>query len=329
MITGMSVNTNEGYAGLFGHARNAVIRGLIVKDASVLSPETNMAAGKGIIIGVLDNSILENCAALGGSINMQIGYQGSIGGLCGANRGVINGCFNSANISNTSPLDSGFTNISYVGGICGSGYGVISNCGNTGAISSISATSGIVAYSDLNYLTRCYSAGLIEGMFWRSEYEPGAIVHLLAGGYAATYSYFEQGTSAIGATVTSIGYLQNIVPLERAEFRDAASLANLGRFSSPDADWLYASIDSYYPIPAGIFRERAASPHLTENGTRIALPAVQGVLYFYTLDGRSPYAADVEGVESVDIALKTGESLTIFVAERGKYDSEIVVVKGE
>jgi hypothetical protein len=99
---------------------------------------------------------------------------------------------------------------------------------------------------------------------------------------------------------------------------------NLGNFGGADADWRWASLDSYYPIPAGIFREQAAAPVLPEEGSQITLPAAPGVRYFYTLDGQNPYVADAQGVDSVNIALGAGETLAVFAAEEGKYDSDIV-----
>jgi serine/threonine protein kinase len=327
-ITGLTITAdNYGIAGLFGYTRNAWIRRLIIKGATVTAPNDIMSSGKGIFVGRLENSLLEHCAAIGGSISVKLGYQANIGGLCGLNRGEIDSCFNSAEIINEKGLDSEFVDTSYAGGISGSSSGVISNCGNAGLVTNSSAAGGIAAFSDMNYLTRCYNAGEINGVYWRSEYYPGGIVHLVAGGYLASYSYFGEETASVGATVSGSGRLLDIKPIDRTAFRNSAALPNLGSFEGADAVWRYASADSNYPMPAGIFREQAATPTLPENGTVISLPAIPGVLYFYTLDGQNPYTAAVEGVHSIDITLKAGETLTLFTAEHGKYDSEIVTLQ--
>ena len=126
-ISGLYIDSTEGWQGLFGYVENGTIKNLTVKGT---------VSGKGYvggIVGYFDVGTLEKCsfegAVKGGSSGQPIG------GIAGYNRsGTITKCSNRGEVSCLSE---------YAGGIVGQNYGTnakVTDCENTGTVSLIDST---------------------------------------------------------------------------------------------------------------------------------------------------------------------------------------------
>ena len=81
-------------------------------------------------------------------------------------------------------------------------------------------------------------------------------------------------------------------------------------------------------MPYGIFKERTLTLAISQTGGRVVIEPIDGVRYFYTIDGSDPYTNCPEPAKQLDFTLKNGQILTVFAAKQGFYDSEIVTVSG-
>ena len=126
-ISGLYIDSTEGWQGLFGYVENGTIKNLTVKGT---------VSGKGYvggIVGYFDVGTVEKCsfegAVKGGSSSQPVG------GIVGYNRGgTIKKCSNRGEVSCWSE---------YAGGIVGQNYGLnakVIDCENTGTISLIDST---------------------------------------------------------------------------------------------------------------------------------------------------------------------------------------------
>lgn len=127
-ITGLNVNSDLMYAGLFGDAGTATIKNLHVSGTVVgTSTSTDSAEDK----------------------------QASAGGICGYSGKEISGCSFSGSV----------TAAGYAGGIAGTGYEAqITACKNSGTITGGTYTGGIVGYSNMQTeVWDSYNEGRIKG----------------------------------------------------------------------------------------------------------------------------------------------------------------------
>lgn len=217
-IFGVSKNI---HAGLFGTIQRAVISNLILAEPNVQVSHTGNT-GVSTLVGLLDRGVIENCAVLGGSIEANIGWDASAGGICGINQGAIINCFSSISIIVTDTSRSGTD--SQAGGICGTNIGYIAACGNAGPVNSGSIAGGIAGFSDMGVITRCFNTGKITAPGYVGEYPPGGIVQLLGRGKTISHCWFLKGTAPVGATVWSGGVLMDIIPVEQTFFEDLPAL---------------------------------------------------------------------------------------------------------
>jgi hypothetical protein len=117
-ISGLNVNSEDNYQGLFGYTKDATIKNLTV------SGQVNGGGWVGAFAGLAMNSTIENCVnkatVQGTKVNT-----GGIAGFAGG-AGVIQGCSNYGSISGTQS----------VGGICGqtASTTIIQNCINHGQV---------------------------------------------------------------------------------------------------------------------------------------------------------------------------------------------------
>ena len=163
--------------GLFGLARNAVIKNTIISDATITSQNSVRA---GMIAAFANNTDVLNCTADG-----MIHANGTLGGIIGSCTGVtdttfVANCVNNAVFENT-PQTGGiighceskassavviencinYSNISswWAGGIASKIYGkvVVKKCENYGTIQSVQAGGGVVGQIGLHssYLSDC------------------------------------------------------------------------------------------------------------------------------------------------------------------------------
>lgn len=174
-VTGLSVNSSTGYAGLFGNVSGTV------KDFTVSGSVSSSAAnadyvggvaGKlsegGTISGVIANVAVtaESCFNVGGIA----GFNGTKGAMTSAENTVIENCVNNGAV----------VGCSQVGGIAGENAGIIKACANTGKIDATktnhkNGTGGIAGRNGCNNtpvskgtILDCYNTGEVgrSGMKW-------------------------------------------------------------------------------------------------------------------------------------------------------------------
>ncbi len=138
-IDNLYMNTDEyGYLGLFTQiTASGIIKNIILSNVNICSGQV---VGMGVIAGYSDGMIL-NCGVESGNIvaskkiSNNKGY--GIGGIVGASYssvGVIDSCYNKANISVTNEKKYSGNSV-YTGGIVGNSSDIrITNCYNTGNI---------------------------------------------------------------------------------------------------------------------------------------------------------------------------------------------------
>ncbi|MCH5189540.1 MAG: hypothetical protein J1F37_03160 [Oscillospiraceae bacterium] len=193
-ISGLYINSNSSYQGLFGYITNGTVKNLTVEG-------TVSAAGYvGGIVGNLDaNSTtggrVENCKFEG-----EIGESGNItsnmsaGGIVGRNHsGTVTGCHFTGTVTRNSEYVGGIVGLNegnnavvenccnegaivisgnyagYAGGIVGVNNlnAKIMNCRNSGTVNgegSVGVIGGIAGRNNGGKLKRCYNAGLIDGV---------------------------------------------------------------------------------------------------------------------------------------------------------------------
>ena len=155
-ITGLYIDTNNDYQGLFGAVKNGTIKDLSV-DGIVRG-----GGDVGGIVGYMYLGTMEKCSFSG----EVVGGNGSdtadeyIGGIAGENyTGTIRDCHNSGSVSSTT---------SYVGGVVGVNYSgaEVINCTNTGrvTISAAAHVGGIAGFNNMSSkIINCYNGGDVNG----------------------------------------------------------------------------------------------------------------------------------------------------------------------
>lgn len=311
---------------LLGVAEHAEIRNVIVREPGITpnAPDRDMAAvfSCAVIANSLTQSLMENCASIGGAVRPE-GSGNVSGAIGGANYSIVRGVFNSTDVY-CSMANHYLPN---VGGVSGTAnYSYVAGCANEGEVKGNHLTGGIVGFGYQAQLRRCVNSGFIWGSTFLGRIPAGGINQTFEG--AIAYGYYVRSQSAIGARAYEHGKTVSLVPITWEELRRAEALPLLGSFDGEAPMWAYASLDAAGPVPYGIFQKQADPPILPEAGSRVALPAIEGVRYFYALDG-DPYTDCAEGVETADITLAKGEVLTVFAARQGYRDSEVLNYSAE
>lgn len=193
-VSGLHIDTDKQYQGLFGYVKGGTIRNLRV-EGSVATSASSSSYTAGIV-GYGNPAVLENCvneaevsASAKGYCAGIIGYAGSgteivnctnnggvsgcgdyVGGIAGTavTSVKIEGCINSAAVANTGKPSS----YSYsTGGIAGglsessSGNSSIIRCGNTGDISSTLKRTGGIVGSLGGKVEDCFNTGNVTGTY--------------------------------------------------------------------------------------------------------------------------------------------------------------------
>ena len=123
-ISGLYIDSDAGYAGLFGCiGTNGTVQNLTLADSYISISSYGIDAYVGGICGWNYDGSIENCSNSGTVSGSGNGIY--VGGICGWNRGSITDCSNSGNVTSA-----------VVGGICGENYGSITDCSNSGNVSS-------------------------------------------------------------------------------------------------------------------------------------------------------------------------------------------------
>ena len=149
-ITGLTVTTNDQYAGLFGCLGEAgTVKNVVMKGVQITCNHRSGFAG-----GVVGNSrgTVENC-----SVSGSVSGTECVGGVVGrqTSSGSIIGCSSSATVKG----------MRYVGGVAGEQWGTMTACYATGnVIIEIAPTQnisggGLVGFNDGISLLSCYATG--------------------------------------------------------------------------------------------------------------------------------------------------------------------------
>ena len=143
-ISGLYINTNTDYQGLFGYVgTNGKIENLTVSGSVSGS---NYVGG---IVGYNQYGTVESCTNTG---NASVSGSSYVGGVAGRNDGTVRNCYNTASVSGDSTI----------GGVVGYNGDTVTNCYNTGSVSvvgtgSSSVTGGVVGENRNGAsVTNCY-----------------------------------------------------------------------------------------------------------------------------------------------------------------------------
>ncbi|MBN2270127.1 MAG: hypothetical protein JXN61_05900 [Sedimentisphaerales bacterium] len=165
-ISNLTRDSNDApfYVGLFGYINdsNAKIKNLGLVDPNVDGEGSTLV---GSLVGGVPNGTITNCYAEGGSVR---GLR-AVGGLVGANGGLITDCYATCNVS----ADE------FVGGLLGSNVDTIVNCYATGTVSGGDSVGGLVGHSSYyTTISTCYATGSVLG-----DYSVGGLVGWISDGY--------------------------------------------------------------------------------------------------------------------------------------------------
>lgn len=320
-ITGLHapdvVAENGGFA-LFYYVSHAEISNVIIREPYIAPQNADSASFCAALVARARFSIVENCAVIDGLIAPNAGAASGV--MCDSSEGIVLSLFNSANVTCSAPNDE----LPHAAGVCGgiSGYGAY--LANEGAVFGTHLTGGVAGFQNVSYVTRCVNIGYIWGSTMIGEYPVGGISQTLDYSYLSD-CYFLAGQSPIGASAFTDGYIRSLTPVSENELRTPSAMPLLGSFEGDDPDWTYASLDARGPVPNGIFKQQAEEPAPVLTDNQLVLPVVEGLVYFYTLDGSDPRVNCPKGVSSAEFDLSAEEKLTVYAARQGCYDSAVLI----
>ena len=149
-ISGLYINTEDYYKGLFGYS-TGTIKNLTVSGSVTGGTYT------GGIVGENDGGSVENCCN-----KSAVNGVSSTSGIAGYNKGgSIENCYNTGAVTGTG---------NRIGGIAGNNSGSVKNCYNTGTVSGAGYVGGIVGEnsgavivgSDSGSIENCYNTGTVS-----------------------------------------------------------------------------------------------------------------------------------------------------------------------
>ena len=191
-ITGLSIQTDKDYAGLFGYIEDATIEGLILTGVSIEG--ANIVGG---IAGMSKYAQIINC-----SVSGTIQGLAAVGGIAGNSH---NDEFNE-NSSEINIMDctnnSNVIGVSAVGGIAGEHSGNSLNSHNTGVITGRQTLGGIAGSIWMGSVDNCTNSGNIQtsGANIEEDRNIGGIAGYSTGSVSNSYN-----TGNINATANYVG----------------------------------------------------------------------------------------------------------------------------
>ena len=308
--------------GLFGSVKNACIRNIIIRQPDITPQNITESSHCSVLAAESVQSLIENCAVIGGIVAPSDGGAGGL--MCSAYDSIFIGLFNSADVfckANNARLKN-------TGGITGimDGYGAY--LANEGKIYGSHLSGGIAGYQSQGFLGKCINSGYVRGNTLVGEFPSGGIVQTCNESILRD-SYFVIGEAALGGKAFDQGVIGPIYPIKREAMLSPSELIGLGEFGGAAPKWAYAGLDAAGPIPYGIFKQQAQEPNIELSNGKIVLPPVDGLLYYYTLDGSDPRVNCKEGAQWGEFSLPEGGILKVFTARQGCRDSEILTITGE
>ena len=150
-ISGITIN-RSGYVGMFGYAKYAVIKNIVLTNIDI----TSAGSYTGGLVGLTsDTTSITNCYVTG-----SVAGNAYTGGLIGYSSiyTKINYCFTDA------VVQGGVSGGSYTGGLCGyDAQGTITNCYSVGNVSGEDYVGGFIGRTLASNVTKCYSSGDVTG----------------------------------------------------------------------------------------------------------------------------------------------------------------------
>ena len=160
------------YAGLFGYVGSGgKIQNVGVKDSYISTAQKkDGSAYVGGVCGANEGTI-ENCYNTGKVKGEGIGEKEKIiiqlyvGGVCGLNQGIIKNCYNTGEVSDKIVDVTPELSVFYIGGVCGRNEGTITNCYNVGTVTNTSmfVYVGGVCGANEGTIENCYNTGKVSG----------------------------------------------------------------------------------------------------------------------------------------------------------------------
>lgn len=222
-ISGLKVETNGNWAGLFGNVRGTygvpmTMRDLTLKDGSVKFTSSGTSCCGGLVAAVEGETVLELRNVVAENLTVSGGIFGS-GGLLGRGRVAMTNCHN---------RDGSVTG-RYAGGLAGKGYSnrqdhVLAGCTNSAKVVGERTAGGMTGnetYNDGSY-TSCansgsisaaqgYASGIAAGGSYERCSNSGAVTGQQAAGIASNgnKATFCSNTGAIKGTDYAAGILTN------------------------------------------------------------------------------------------------------------------------
>lgn len=196
-ISGLYINSQSNYAGLFGYTKGATI-----KNVGIINSSVTGASYVGAIVGYADYSVtttIDSCFNEG-SVTSTGSY---VGGIAGSGSLSISNSHNTGSITSSENYAGGIVANTYapdhsengskrayitncyntgsvtaegstVGGIAGCTftYVTVTNCYNTGNITGVSQVGGVIGYPRFSDIDKCYNTGNVKGIY--TDYGTGS-----------------------------------------------------------------------------------------------------------------------------------------------------------
>lgn len=259
-ISGLKVETNGAWAGLFGSVRGTygvpmTMRDLTLKNGSVKFTSSGTSYSGGLVAAVEGETVLELRNVVAENLTVSGGIFGS-GGLLGRGRVAMTNCHNRG----------GSVTGGYAGGLAGMGYSnlqdhVLAGCTNSAKVVGKRTAGGMTGnetHSDGSYTscansgsisaTQGYASGIAAGGSYERCSNSGAVTGKEAAGICVNGSKATNcsNTGAVTGTGTGTGYAAGI-------------LTNDGYGGTVEFCWNTGSVDASTPVKAfGILYGRGA-----------------------------------------------------------------------
>ncbi len=197
-ISGLVINNNLSYTGLFGYIKDAFITDLHLKDVSI---DAGSGSHVGGLVGRADNSLIYNCYVTG-SIESN---ENNIGGLAGSiDKTTIKQSFANCEVKGSATSD-------YIGGLIGGVFfdSLIENSYSKGSVSGRNHLGGLIGrvsgnasdVSSGNLVKNCYTSTIVIG----DGVNVGGLVGSVHSRSKSENSYWDQGVSDLSQSATGYG----------------------------------------------------------------------------------------------------------------------------
>lgn len=257
-ISGLKVETNGAWAGLFGSVRGTygvpmTMRDLTLKNGSVKFTSSGTSCSGGLVAAVEGETVLELRNVVAENLTVSGGIFGS-GGLLGRGRVAMTNCHNRG----------GSVTGSYAGGLAGMGYSnlqdhVLAGCTNSAKVVGKRTAGGMTGnetHSDGSYTdctnsgsisaTQGYASGIAAGGSYERCSNSGAVTGQQAAGICVNGSKATNCSNTGAVTGTGTGYAAGI-------------LTNDGYGGTVEFCWNTGSVEASTPVKAfGILYGRGA-----------------------------------------------------------------------